>query len=262
VQQILEMPIQGKISTTTLNKYLTRVSSLFKWALKHRYVTVNYAEGLMLPRRRKPEDDREAYAKDDIARMVSALPCDSTKPERFWIPLVGMYSGMRINEICQLHINDMVEVDGIYCFDVNAREERSVKTISGRRIVPVHPTLLKSGFREYVERQGNDNGQVWPNLVKKRDGHAQDFGKFFQRFNRANVTKNPKRVFHSLRHNMANSLKQAGIQEVVIAEILGHANDSVTTGRYGKSYRPAVLLEALQKLIYGVEDQIKNLMTP
>jgi len=40
------------------------------------------------------------------------------------------------------------------------------------------------------------------------------------------------------------------------AEILGHANKSETSGRYGKKYEPKVLLEALIKLDYG--SQVKT----
>jgi integrase len=69
-------------------------------------------------------------------------------------------------------------------------------------------------------------------------------GKWYQNFNRQEVTKNPKRVFHSFRHTLANNLKQKEVQEVIIAEILGHSVSSMTMSRYGKRYEPKVLLEA------------------
>ena len=87
--------------------------------------------------------------------------------------------------------------------------------------------------------------------------YSQDFGKWYQRFNRKCVTANPKRVFHSFRHCLADRLKQAGIQETLIAEILGHSIESVTMGRYGKRYQPKVLLDALVKLDYEIDIDIK-----
>ena len=95
--------------------------------------------------------------------------------------------------------------------------------------------------------------RLWGKLIKKRDGYSQDFGKWYQRFNRKYVTVHPKRVFHSFRHALADRLKQAGVQEALIAEILGHTIESETFGRYGKRFQPKVLLEALMKLDYGVE---------
>ena len=85
-----------------------------------------------------------------------------------------------------------------------------------------------------------------------RCSNGSAFGKWYQRFNREHVTTDKGKVFHSLRHSLANNLKQSGVQEVVIAEILQHANDSVTTGRYGKRYQPKVLLEAMILLDYAV----------
>jgi integrase len=90
------------------------------------------------------------------------------------------------------------------------------------------------------------------NLNRKRDGYGHDFSKWYQRHNRKHVTQDPKKVFHSFRHLVADTLKQKGVAEGIIAEILGHANHSITTGRYGKRYRPSVLLEALEQLNYGV----------
>jgi integrase len=66
-------------------------------------------------------------------------------------------------------------------------------------------------------------------------------------------------VFHSFRHTVTDTLKQAGVSETVIAEIVGHSNSgSMTMGRYGKRYQPKVLLEALLKLDYGI-DVVSNI---
>ena len=52
---------------------------------------------------------------------------------------------------------------------------------------------------------------------------------------------NKKKCFHLFRHTVANQLKQKGVSETVIAEILDHKNENVTTGRYGKSYNVKLL---------------------
>lgn len=119
---------------------------------------------------------------------------------------------------------------------------------------PVHPVLVQLGFMKYVasiRKQGR--ARLWENLLLGRDGHSQHFGRWYQRFNRNHITQDEKKVFHSFRHLVANTLKQAGVHETIAAEILGQENPNVTYGRYGKSYKPAPLLEALQKLEYGVD---------
>jgi len=126
---------------------------------------------------------------------------------------------------------------------------------TGKRIVPIHPDLISHGLIKYVEcLRALDVQRLWMNLNwRASDGYSNALGKWYQKFNRQYVTDDPKKVFHSLRHTVADTLKQAGITEVVIAEIVGHANDSMTMGRYGKRYQPRILLEALEKLDYGIK---------
>lgn len=254
IDQLLVMRNVDAMSKTTLNKYLVRASSLFKWAVKHGYIPTNVAEGLTLPKAKRADQEREAYSTEDIQRIFNHLEYDKAAPHRFWIPIIGMYQGMRLDEICQLYLSDIVIVDDVPCISVNSVANKKLKNTASERIIPIHPMLVRLGFRGYIDEVRSQNRErLWSKLTKKRDGYSQDFGKWYQRFNRRYVTDNPKRVFHSFRHSLADRLKQAGVQETLIAEILGHSIESVTMGRYGKRYQPKVLLEALMQLDYGVD---------
>ena len=58
---------------------------------------------------------------DDLRALFS----DRTKylketrkhPARFWAPWIALYTGMRIEEICQLHICDIRDIDGLLITD-------------------------------------------------------------------------------------------------------------------------------------------------
>jgi integrase len=254
IEQILSMKDVPAMNRTTLNKYLVRASSLFKWAAKHGYIQTNVAEGLTLPKVRRAEQEREAYSTEDIQKIIDHLELDKSNPHLFWVPMIGMYQGMRLDEICQLYVADIVVVDEVPCISVNSDGDKKLKNTSSERIIPIHPMLIKLEFMAYVDQLKQDNApRLWGKLIKKRDGYSQDFGKWYQRFNRKYVTDNPKRVFHSFRHSLADRLKQAGVQDTLISEMLGHSIESVTMGRYGKRYQPKVLLEALKQLEYEIK---------
>ena len=257
VKQVLSMSGITPMSITTANKHMSRLSSLLKFAIKESVATVNYAEGMQLQDKRRSDEERKTYSREDILKIIDNVPKAKDQPERYWIPLLGIYSGMRLDEICQLHVEDIREIEGVWCVDVNDGHDKKLKNVSSRRIIPIHPAILRLGFIEYVEEQKRlKKPRLWMNLNRRdADGYGSAFGKWYQRFNREHVTADKGKVFHSLRHSLANNLKQSGVQEVVIAEILGHANDSVTTGRYGKRYQPKVLLDAIQLLDYGTELQ-------
>ncbi|MFA5517282.1 MAG: site-specific integrase [Desulfuromonadales bacterium] len=252
VSEILDTEPEDTLSPKTINKYLVLLSSLCKWCVKNGMMATNIAEGLNLPEETSAHEQRSAYSVEDLKRIKANLPRIDSEPEKFWIPMIAMYSGMRLDEICQLHLEEIKEVDGILCFDVNDIGERKVKTNASKRIVPVHPELASIGFVEYVDQQrARCAVQLWENLSPNKYGYwGKNFGKWYGTFNRQHVTSDPLKVFHSFRHTVADTLKQKGVAEGIIGEILGHANGSITTGRYGKRYRPGVLLDALKLLAY------------
>lgn len=251
IQQLTEID-EPAISRSTRNKYIVRASALFKWCMRQGLMKWNPAVGLSIAIETTEGEERKAYIPTDISKILPLLlKYKVDTPERYFVPLIAMFSGMRLNEICQLYVDDIKLVDGFMCFDVNDDGDKRLKNKASRRLIPVHPKLVEIGLLDHVEKMREGEGaRLWMNLDKGRDGYSHQFGKWYQKFNRRKVTNDPKKVFHSFRHTVADTLKQAGVAEAVIAEILGHANSSITTGRYGKRYRPDMLMEALMKLDY------------
>ncbi len=232
------------LSGKTVNKYLTLLSSFFKWSIRQGVINSNPAEGLLLSLSKSISEEREVYSLDDIQQIKAKLPRVSTEPEKFWIPLIAMYSGLRLDEICQLHRVDIQLIEGVRCFNINSHGNKRLKTSSSVRVVPIHPELVNLGLLDYVDQLAE--GQLWQNLQPDKFGRfGHKFGNWFSRFNRREITDNPRKCFHSFRHTVANQLKQNGISETVIAELIGHKNSNITTGRYGKSYNVELLENAI-----------------
>lgn len=253
VERITSSSIQvTPMSITSVNKHISRLNTLMLYAIKEGYIKENPSCGLTIRQKRKPDSERKAYDRADIKRIIDNLPHDQDTPEKYWIPLIGMYSGMRLDEVCQLYTADIKEVAGVVCIEVNDDGDKKLKSVSSKRIVPVHPVLVSLGFLNYVESlKTKGQERLWGNLKRREaDGYSNAYGKCYQRFNRHYVTKDPLKCFHSLRHSFANCLKQKGLQESLIAELIGHANGSITTGRYGKRYQPKMLHEAISLVNY------------
>lgn len=242
------------LTNKTVNKYLVLLSSLFKWAVKHGYVSNNLAEGLSLPLHVQARNERKTYETSDLERLVSALPRDKDRPERFWIPLVALYSGMRLNEICQLHVDDIHEVDGIMCFNVNCKGQKRLKSKSSQRIIPVHPKLIQMGVLDLIEGMDHES-PLWTNLKPNQYGSwGKKFGNWYSRFNRKYITNDPQKCFHSFRHTFADRLKQSGVDEHVLSDLLGHSDRSLAFGRYGKRMNVQSLYDTVCTLNYCVVD--------
>jgi integrase len=210
------------LSPRTVNKYLGLLSSLFRWGVRHEYVKSNPAEGMMLDIPRRPDKERKAYDVEDLQRVVDNLPIKNDEQWKVWIPIIGMLSGMRREEICQLYPSDVRLVGDVWCLDVNCNnDDKSLKTESSDRLVSVHSVLIRLGFISFVDDR-KDCHNLW-GFHKWKTQWGKQFGNWYSRvFNRKHITQDPLKCFHSFRHYAADYLKQNGFQEVLIAEILGH----------------------------------------
>ena len=263
-QEVIRINTRPSMSQRTINEKNSMLSSFLDWCVKHEYATRNVAKGLELKIRTRADQERDIYEQDDLRRLLDELKSisKSKTPARYWIPLIALYSGMRMGEICQLYIKDIIDQEGIACFNIaEENPDQKVKSKAGIRIVPVHPVLVSLGFMEYVEKMKHKNadGRLWPELIASRGTYAEHFSRWYSRLNKK-LVESGKKSFHSFRHSFATNLKHHKVEELVIAELMGHANESMTTGRYGKRYPAKTLLDAIIQLDYGLD--VISILTP
>jgi integrase len=250
--QILAMKDIEPISVNTANSKISKISTFFDWCHRHEYISKNCAEGLMLKAKTSPREERQPYSQEELIRLLQQLPYEDHRAYRYWIPLIALLSGMRQSEIAQLLCSDIMKKDDIHYFNINETEEgQRTKNESSRRIVPIHPTLVELGLLDYHSKVHTKD--LWPELKTGRDGKGQNFQRWYGIFNRKHITQDRRRVFHSLRHNVVSSLAENGVQESVISELVGHALEGETMGRYKKSYDVRILYQGLCKLNYSFD---------
>jgi hypothetical protein len=56
----MAIPKSDLLANNTFNKVMVRCSSLFKWGVRHGYVTANYAEGMTIARSKRADEERGA----------------------------------------------------------------------------------------------------------------------------------------------------------------------------------------------------------
>ena len=84
---------------------------------------------------------------------MCAFAHDREQVHCYWLPLLGLYTGARVNEVCQLNPQcDIKEDGGIWFMEFSGQtdgDERIVKRVKNavsRRKVPIHPVLLELGL--------------------------------------------------------------------------------------------------------------------
>jgi integrase len=252
ILEIIAMKPKDTLSAHTVNKYLSRLSNLFSYAVSHGYMMVNPASGLKVKLKSRPDEEREAYTTLDLKKLLKET--EAPHPYCRWAPLIALYSGCRLEEICQLHLNDIRQEGNVWVFDINCKAEKNLKTLSSARIVPIHPKLIERGLLEYADTlKAKSETRLFPELRQQRDGYGQTVSKWFQRYKkRCGITEG--KTFHSFRHTFITHLKHKQVDPFMIHELDGHNIGSETMGRYGKRFTPEILYrEAIAKIAYELD---------
>ncbi|WP_169312163.1 site-specific integrase, partial [Brevundimonas diminuta] len=272
-----EKGLSGTLSPATVNGYMTKFRTVMNFAENEGWIERNPAKGLQVIDRVRRRDKRLPFATEQL-RLIFDAPIyrgcvddragystpGHARPRRgrFWVPLIALFSGMRMNEICQLHVADIHRLDGVDCFFVtegpsDTDNGKRLKTAASERFIPVHPTLIEIGFMTFVEqRRAAGAVRLFSELQKSTTGYYSDpFSKWFRRFlERAGATRE-KTCFHSFRHCYRDALRESRIEHEIALALggwsSGNGNEGgETAAAYGRGYRAQTLCEAMGRIAY------------
>lgn len=267
----LRVPDVPAISQKTFNRHAAAVSALFSWGKRNGYWEgENPATGFIDKKAVPPNKNRRPWRKEELEQLFASPPwsgCKSAKQHlvrgdvevrdlRFFIPFLALFAGLRLEEACALHAEDVRCTDGIWVIDIVGDEVDRTKEESSNRTVPVHPELVKLGFLEHVQRvRAKGGGHLWPEA--KRGGldkrYSHNVSKWFTRARRNAGVVDSKTVVHSFRHNLGSALRGAGVNESIVADILGHDDRTVSFRVYSEGAAVKPLHEAICQVDYGVD---------
>lgn len=269
------------LSPVTVNSYVHKMSALFNYGVVEERMDKNPARKLGLEGHEHGDEDRHPFTPAQLEKIFSApiyTGCEDDKRNwakvgegrprgtKFWVPLIGLYQGMRLNEICQLRLEDIKRESEIDFFDIKADagpgistntqnsedSGRRTKTASSRRRVPVHPTLAELGFLDFVKAQSEaGHERLFPDLKKDGRGYYSDgFQKWFSRLLERQGAKEEKTSFHSFRHNWADAMRLAGVPQER-RRLIGGWKRTATDEKYGSDLPLVEIYSELRKIGYG-----------
>ena len=224
IWELIERFGQGKeqLSNKTLNRYVSSLSGLFKWA--RRRGPFDGANPFSEQSRAKPSKRSTKWLPFTIDELNALFGPEMPKDDAFrWIPLIALFEGMRLGEVCQLRTGDVKRDGAVWFLDVTEEEEeRRLKTDAATRRVPIHSELIKRGLLKYVE--GLPPGALFPALKPGGpDGKlGWYFSKRFTNYRRDVGVVRRRKAFHSFRENVSTALDKAGVPQADVAALIGH----------------------------------------
>ncbi len=257
------------LTARTVQRHFAALSALWESAIEQGNETTNIFSGWKFAAAKRARDQRSMWSSDEL-RVLFATPvwsgCQSPhrrsklgdlilRDEKFWLPLIAVFSGMRQEEICQLRLADVRQEEGVWVFDLNTRNGQQLKNANAVRHVPIHTQLIRLGFLSYADTQRHkEQPMLFPNLTPggadDRLGH--NYSKWFSRYRQEVKLFVPGRDFHSFRHSATTFMARADVPATVIDELTGHATAG-ETARYSKGLTVQNLSAAIERIDIGVD---------
>lgn len=183
------------IASKTLNRYLASLGAFCKWLVAQGYLEHSPTQGMLLTLDKTVKKifpytiqqlneifQSPLFTGSQSLRMAHKPGNVLIRDHHYWLPLIALFTGARLNELCQLLSDEVREIKGHWVFDITDENdvEQKLKTVDSKRIVPVHPKLVELGLMEYVvEQKKNEDKWLFPKIVldtrRSRSGHYSGF---------------------------------------------------------------------------------------
>jgi len=251
--------IDDLISPATVNKNIKSISAVLSWGESNGYFdnTPNWsnpANGIRADDSNKKP--RLPFDDSDIETIFDK-GYNSLSGYKYWIPLISLYSGARLEEIGQLLVSDIKKDKefGFWYMDINENEDgKRLKNKSATRLVPIHNKLIDLGFIDFLD----NSGRVFKDLSRKskNDKLTPKASKWFSEYRQSKGVIGTQKTFHSFRHLFKDTVRKQIANEELSDAITGHTNSSIGR-KYGLGYGLEKLNEGVQSLQFNIDHILK-----
>lgn len=260
----------GLLARDTQDVYFNALKRLLNWAKNEGSIERNPANDLF-PLREKmaAKEARNPFTRDQLHRIFNAPLYRGSiddgpgfgkqgptvhRGTRFWVPLIGLFTGMRLNEICQLDCDDVGQSEeGVYFFSVNADgPDKRLKNQNSKRSIPIHPVLLKAGFLRFVASRRKKSRKLFSDLVLSNRGYySERLSRWFdENFLPSIKAKTGTTSFHSFRHSFRDSLRAIHAPAAVVEGLGGWKMEEGVSSRYGSGLPVEQLVSWMERVEY------------
>ena len=121
ISKVIKNKPKKTLTAKTVNKYITNLSAVFNYACIHGYMKNNYASGMKIRLKRKRGKERDQFSNEDLTALFHSKEYTEDTfdvPWKFWLPILGLFTGCRLEELCQPTLSDIKQDHGIWVLDV------------------------------------------------------------------------------------------------------------------------------------------------
>lgn len=245
--------IDEGVTAANANAKLLCLRTLLGYAVENALLDANPADRVNVLDKDKDRRKRKEF---DLATLTALFaspvyvaderPAQGRGEAAYWLPLIALYTGARLEEIAQLRPEDVREetyIDGddqerkAWVIQIVQVDGLTIKNASSERRVPVHADLVSLGFLAFAkEAIVALQPRLFPALKVNVYGRlGAKWAEWWSRYRRDVCGITDRRiVFHSFRHTFKSYARHVGMIEGVQRQIMGHSPGD-TADEYGAS---------------------------
>lgn len=283
IESILAAQGDSLISGPTIEKMIIRLGAIHRFAYKKGYSTVDPArteaptvnsEVDRIAREDKPFSTRELQAifSGYLYTGTDSGSAELVFPYQFWLPLLGLFTGGRLNELCQLESSDISQEEetGVWFARIANEGSKSLKNHHSRRVIPIHDELIRIGLLDFVERAKSEGraklfsdgltyqptkgwGGIATTFFTRIPSESTKYGGYFYTIGiRKRLTdgKPDGKRFHAFRHTFVDLLRNTSDEALPLIPVFtGH---SAKSKNQSDDYGSGFWLKKLHKTLHTV----------
>lgn len=216
--------------------------------------------------REEGEFKQRAFKPTELKRLFEgaefkSFANDPSQAHYCWLPLIGLFTGARVNEICQLNPQVDIYIDpesDSWSINIDKNTEsdprikKSVKSGESRKI-PIHSKLIELGFIDYIKHiKSTGSKLIFPQWLPRNFRASGNAEKWFRNFLRKTSLRDETPCanilgMHAFRHTL---LTYGAKQEpkLFLMCITGHKQNEALSHVSGpaKGYFDVTLLSPLE----------------
>ncbi|NGM20411.1 site-specific integrase [Roseomonas stagni] len=274
-----------RLTDKTVKRHHTALTQFLRFAVDGGHLTVAQHTELTAKHRfreeQKARDQRDTWTPEELRTLFRspvwtgcAGPNRRSEPgshiirdARFWLPILALYHGARLEEFADLYRRDVWHDEGTWALrlvetkDNGEAGDRSLKSEAATRVIPLHAELIRLGFLAYVAKTApNPNDPLFPDLAPqgKDCKRGPRITRWFVEYRRAIKVFRPGVAMHAFRHNAITRLRDTITdhqQERHVDFLMGHARQgSEGAVRYDKGPGLKAVAATLALLSYPEVD--------
>lgn len=186
-----------RLTDKTVKRHLTALSQFFRFAMDQGQLGAAARIELVTDHRfkapKKARDQRDAWASEELgalfktpvwagrdANQVAKPGPHIIRDAMFWLPILALFHGGRLEEFADLYGRDLQCDAGTWFLNIMETEAdeaagkkgRSLKTANATRALPLHPEVIRLGFVQYVRTKApHPDDPLFPDLPPQgKDG--------------------------------------------------------------------------------------------